>query len=101
MAVAELAFALILALDRRIADNVISLRAGQWNKANSPKARGLYGRTLGLLGVGSIGSRMIPRAKAFGMRVVAWSAVSARTRAEAFGIERRDRPAKSPRRPIS
>jgi D-3-phosphoglycerate dehydrogenase len=92
MAVAELAFALILALDRRIADNVISLRAGQWNKAEFSKARGLYGRTLGLLGVGSIGSQMIPRAKAFGMRVVAWSRSLSAERAEAFGIERRDSP---------
>src|SRR6516165_5702858 len=54
IAVAELAFALILALDRRIADNVIALRAGQWNKAEFSKARGLFGKTLGLLGVGRI-----------------------------------------------
>src|ERR1035441_7221149 len=92
LAVAELAFALILALDRRIADNVISLRAGQWNKAEFSKARGLYGRTLGLLGVGSIGSQMIPRAKAFGTRVVAWSRSLSAERAEALGIERRDSP---------
>jgi len=91
-AVAELAFALILALDRRIADNVISLRAGKWNKAEFSKARGLYGRTLGLLGVGSIGSQMIPRAKAFGMRVVAWSRSLSAERAEALGIERKDSP---------
>src|ERR1041385_3145726 len=49
IAVAELAFALILALDRRIADNVVSLRAGQWNKKEFSKARGLFGRTLGLV----------------------------------------------------
>ena len=92
IAVAELAFALILALDRRIADNVISLRAGEWNKAEFSKARGLFGRTLGLLGVGSIGSQMIPRAKAFGMRVVAWSRSLSPAKAEALGIERRDSP---------
>src|SRR6476646_7046470 len=73
VAVAELAFALMLALDRRIADNVVSLRAGEWNKAEFSKARGLMGRTLGLIGLGKIGSEMIPRAKAFGMNVVAWS----------------------------
>jgi D-3-phosphoglycerate dehydrogenase len=72
-AVAELAFALILALDRRIADNVAALRQGQWNKAEFSKARGLLGRTLGLIGVGRIGREMISRAKAFGMPVVAWS----------------------------
>ncbi len=73
IAVAELAFALILALDRRIADNVISLRAGQWNKTEFSKARGLFGRTLGLIGLGQIGREMIPRAKGFGMPLVAWS----------------------------
>src|SRR6185437_6187277 len=45
IAVAELAFGLILALDRRIADNVATLRQGQWNKAEYSKARGLFGRT--------------------------------------------------------
>ena len=50
VAVAELAFALLLALDRRIPDNVAELRAGKWNKKEYSKARGLYGRTLGLLG---------------------------------------------------
>src|ERR1017187_2516055 len=45
VAVAELAFALMLALDRRIADNVVLLRQGQWNKAEFSKARGLLGRT--------------------------------------------------------
>ena len=73
IAVAELAFALILALDRRIADNVISLREGQWNKSEYSKARGLFGRTLGLIGLGQIGREMIPRAHGFGMPVVAWS----------------------------
>jgi D-3-phosphoglycerate dehydrogenase len=92
MAVAELAFALILALDRRIADNVISLRAGEWNKGEFSKARGLFGRTLALLGVGNIGSQMIPRAKAFGMRVAAWSRSLNAESAEALGIEHRDSP---------
>jgi len=73
IAVAELAFGLILALDRRIADNVISLRQGQWNKTEYSKARGLFGRTLGLIGVGRIGREMIPRARGFSMPVVAWS----------------------------
>ena len=73
VAVAELAFGLICALDRRIADNVADLRAGRWNKAEYSKAKGLYGRTLGLIGVGGIGREMIPRAEGFGMPVVAWS----------------------------
>jgi D-3-phosphoglycerate dehydrogenase len=72
-AVAELAFGLILALDRRIPDNVADLRAGRWNKKAYSKGRGLYGRTLGLLGFGSIGQEMARRASGFGMPVLAWS----------------------------
>jgi len=92
IAVAELAFALILALDRRIADNVIALRAGEWNKKEFSKARGLFGRTLGLVGVGKIGQEMIPRARAFGMPVVAWSRSLTAEKAEALGVERRETP---------
>src|SRR5438132_777174 len=73
IAVAELAFGLILSLDRRIPDNVADLRAGKWNKKEYAKARGLYGRTLGLLGVGSIGQEMVRRAAGFGMNLVIWS----------------------------
>src|SRR5678815_3102222 len=92
IAVAELAFALILALDRRIADNVISLRRGEWNKKEFSKARGLFGRTLGLLGVGKIGQEMIPRARAFGMPVVAWSRSLTAERAVELGVELRESP---------
>ena len=73
IAVAELAFALVLALDRRVPDNVADLRAGTWNKKEYSKARGLYGRTLGLLGYGNIGQEMAKRAHAFGMPIVVWS----------------------------
>ncbi|HEV8202705.1 MAG TPA: 3-phosphoglycerate dehydrogenase family protein [Pyrinomonadaceae bacterium] len=92
IAVAELAFALILALDRRIADNVIALRQGEWNKKEFSKARGLFGRTLGLIGVGKIGQEMIPRAHAFGMPVVAWSRSLNAERAAALGIELKSSP---------
>jgi len=73
IAVAELAFALLLALDRRVPDNVADLRAGTWNKKEYSKARGLFGRTLGLLGYGNIGQEMAKRAHAFGMPIVVWS----------------------------
>jgi D-3-phosphoglycerate dehydrogenase len=73
IAVAELAFGLILSLDRRIPENVAELRAGKWNKKEYSKAQGLYGKTLGLLGVGSIGREMIRRAAGFGMNVLLWS----------------------------
>ena len=92
IAVAELAFALILALDRRIADNVVTLRRGEWNKKEFSKARGLFGRTLGLIGVGKIGQEMIPRARAFGMPVVAWSRSLTAERAALMGVEMKASP---------
>lgn len=73
IAVAELAFGLIIALDRRVPDQVIDLRAGRWNKKEYARARGLYGRTLGLIGFGSIGQEMARRARGFGMPVLVWS----------------------------
>lgn len=92
IAVAELAFALILALDRRVADNVAALRRGEWNKKEFSKARGLFGRTLGLIGVGKIGQEMIPRAHAFGMPVVAWSRSLTAERAALLGVELKESP---------
>ena len=73
IAVAELTFGLILALDRRIPDNVAALRGGTWNKKEYSKAQGLFGRTIALLGVGNIGREVIRRAGGFGMPVVIWS----------------------------
>ena len=73
IAVAELAFALILALDRRVPDNVAELRARRWNKKEYSKAQGVFGKTLGLLGAGSIAQEMIRRAAGFGLDVVLWS----------------------------
>lgn len=72
-AVAELVWALILACDRRIPQQTIELRDGKWNKKEYSKARGLLGRTLGVVGMGRIGREVITRGQAFGMNVVAWS----------------------------
>jgi D-3-phosphoglycerate dehydrogenase / 2-oxoglutarate reductase len=92
IAVAELAFGLMLAIDRRIPDNVGDLRQGRWNKKEYSKARGIFGRTLGLIGVGRIGQEMITRARAFGMPVVAWSRSLTPERAERLGIEMKESP---------
>lgn len=86
VAVAELAFGLLLALDRRLADNVADLRAGHWNKAEYGKARGLHGQTIGLIGLGQIGREMIPRAKAFGLKVIGWSRSLTPEAADMMGI---------------
>jgi D-3-phosphoglycerate dehydrogenase len=69
VAVAELTLGLILAVDRRIADNVADARRGRWEKATYSKADGLLGSTLGILGMGSIGLAVAERATGFGMRV--------------------------------
>ena len=92
IAVAELAFGLMLSLDRRIPDNVNDLRQGRWNKKEYSKAPGIFGRTLGLIGVGRIGQEMISRARAFGMPVVAWSRSLTLERAEKLGIEMKQSP---------
>jgi D-3-phosphoglycerate dehydrogenase / 2-oxoglutarate reductase len=93
IAVAELTFALILALDRRIPANVGDLKAGRWNKAEYSKARGLFGRTLGLVGLGRIGQEVLGRARAFGMPVVAWSPSLTPERAESLGVQMKRSPA--------
>jgi D-3-phosphoglycerate dehydrogenase len=92
IAVAELAFALILALDRRVVDNAVALRRGEWNKKEFSKARGLFGRTLGLIGVGKIGQEMIARAQAFGMTVIAWSRSLTPLRAAELGVTHMESP---------
>ena len=70
VAVAELALGLIISADRRIPDNVADLRNGEWNKKRYSKARGLFGRSLGIVGAGAIGMAVAERAAAFGMRIL-------------------------------
>jgi D-3-phosphoglycerate dehydrogenase len=88
VAVAELAMGLILALDRRVSDATADLRAGRWNKKEYSQASGLKGRTLGLAGLGRIGGEVARRARAFDMRVVAWSIPFDEELARAVGVER-------------
>jgi D-3-phosphoglycerate dehydrogenase len=87
-AVAELAFGLILACDRRIPDNVMQLRGGRWNKKEFSKAKGLFGRTLGIVGMGKISQEVITRAKAFGMNVVVFSRWMTPEAAADLGVSR-------------
>ncbi len=88
IAVAELVFALLLAIDRRIPENAAALRAHQWNKKEFSKADGVFGKTLGVIGTGQIGREVISRARAFGLRVIAWSRSLTPEKAERLGIER-------------
>ena len=84
VAVAELAMGLMIACDRRVPDQVADWRGGAWRKGEYAKARGLKGRTLGVVGVGNIGSELVARARAFGMPCVAWSAHMTPDRARAL-----------------
>jgi D-3-phosphoglycerate dehydrogenase / 2-oxoglutarate reductase len=86
IAVAELVMGLLLACDRRIPDQVMDLRQGTWNKGEYSKARGLHGRTLGIVGLGQIGREIAARAQAFGMRVLAWSRSLTHEDADRLGI---------------
>lgn len=92
IAVAELAIGLILALDRRIVDASVDLRSGKWNKKEYGKARGLFGRTLGVLGTGTIGREVIRRGRFLGMRVVAWSRNLTPALADELGVVRKATP---------
>ena len=82
---AELTWALILAVARRLPDEVASVRAGGWQTAVGAD---LDGRTLGLLGLGNIGTRVARVGQAFGMDVVAWSANLTDERAAEHGARR-------------
>jgi D-3-phosphoglycerate dehydrogenase len=86
IAVAELVMGLLLSCDRRIPDQVADLRAGTWNKGEFSKARGLHGRTLGIVGLGQIGREIAMRARAFGMRVVGWSRSLTHEEADRLGL---------------
>ena len=85
-AVAELAIGLLIAADRRIPDALIDLRAGKWRKKEYGKARGLKGRTLGIVGLGNIGAAVARRARGLEMNVICWSRSLTPEKAKALGI---------------
>ena len=70
VAVAELTMGLVFATDRHIASSTADARAGAWNKKAYSRARGLFGSTLGIIGMGAIGLETAQRAAACGLKVV-------------------------------
>lgn len=80
---AELSFALILALARNIVAEDRSLRAGTWETRHIGST--LHGRTLGLLGLGKLGTAVAAMGRAFGMDPIAWSPNLTPERAAAGG----------------
>lgn len=87
-AVAELALGLIIAADRGIAGATADLGAGRWRKKHYGAAAGLRGRTLGILGYGTIGRIVAGYAAALGMKRLVWSRSLTVERAEEEGLHR-------------
>ncbi|GJQ32086.1 MAG: 3-phosphoglycerate dehydrogenase [Ignavibacteriaceae bacterium] len=83
IAVAELAVGLMVAIDRKIPDNVADFRNGVWNKGVYSKAQGIFGKNLGIIGFGNIGKEVAARATAFGMNVYAKDI----SRVEGYGVK--------------
>jgi phosphoglycerate dehydrogenase-like enzyme len=86
--VAELTLGLILAVTRAIPLSDARVRGGEWQHVEGPE---LEGKTLGVLGLGAIGSRVARMGRGLGMRVVAWSVTSDQARAARLGVELVDR----------
>jgi D-3-phosphoglycerate dehydrogenase len=82
--VAEHALALMLATARKLSEQTAELRAGRWTNLNLVY---LGGKTLGIVGTGSIGRRMIQLGRAIGMRVIAWTFRPSPERAAELGVD--------------
>ncbi|HST64519.1 MAG TPA: D-2-hydroxyacid dehydrogenase family protein [Mycobacteriales bacterium] len=81
---AELTWALVLAVTRRLAFEDAAVRAGGWQTTIGPE---LSGRTLGVLGLGRLGSRVAGYGRAFGMKVLGWSANLDPAHARELGVD--------------
>lgn len=82
---AEMAWALIFAVAKRIGIEDRAIRAGGWQTGFPVPLNGL---TLGLAGLGNLGSMMVAPARAFGMDVIAWSENLTDERANELGVQR-------------
>jgi D-3-phosphoglycerate dehydrogenase len=86
IAVAELTMAMILSIDRRVVDATADLRAGKWEKAKYSIADGLYGKRIGVAGLGAVGREVVERARGFGMEPYAWSRSLSPNKAAKAGV---------------
>ena len=84
VAVSEMSLSLMLAVARRIVQNDRVIRAGGWARGYSAQ---LCGKTLGVIGTGSVGQRMIQLGKSIGMKVIAWTLNPSPERATQYGVE--------------
>ena len=86
LSAAEHAMALMLSQARNIPPANASVKAGKWERGKFEGVE-LHGKTLGILGLGRIGTLVAQRALAFGMRVVAYDPYVAKQRAGQMGVE--------------
>jgi D-3-phosphoglycerate dehydrogenase len=85
-AACEHTWALLLALARNVPDAVASLRTGEWKRSQFVGVE-LYGKTLGIMGLGNIGRAMAERARAFEMHVIAYDPFITHQQADRYGVE--------------
>lgn len=83
---AELTFSMLLAMARKIPQAHASMKAGEWNR-KAFSGTEVNGKTLGVLGMGRIGTEVARRARAFGMRVLAYDPYLAHARAQSVDVE--------------
>jgi D-3-phosphoglycerate dehydrogenase len=91
LAAAEHAIAMMLALARSIPQADASMKAGRWEKSRFMGAE-IDRKTLGIVGVGKIGTLVAERARGLGMRVIGSDPMLTADRAKALGVERLDLP---------
>jgi len=90
ISVAELTIGLLLAVMRKIAYADREMRNGAWPKKKC-KGIEMYGKTLGIIGIGRIGREVAKRARAFGMKVLYYDVFKiSEEQAREFGVEYRD-----------
>jgi len=84
IAVAETSLSLMLAIAHRVVKNHRDIQSGGWAREYSSQ---LYGKTLGVIGTGNVGQRMIQLGKAIGMKVIAWTLHPSPSRATEYNVE--------------
>jgi len=88
---AELTFSMLMSLARKIPQAHMSMKEGKWSRKDFQGTE-LYNKTLGILGMGRIGSEVAKRALAFGMKVLAYDPYLSLARAKALQVDLKENP---------